>query len=290
MNMAPDNSPAEPAAAKKPDNFLRRVFRTGADATPNGQLDMRHYFSRYVLVHTHVAKTGGSSFVSGLRDIFGEDHVYDTRGGFPNPFKMPPERVRQIWCLSGHFWFDTQERPIVRQKRYIMNIRDPVDRFISLYNYVAAAKAHPGHNKYGILDIEDAFRYLKENSPNAMANSISLMFGDRVRSLRPRMPGRVVRPQRPVSFEEARAAMEKHFALVVPMNRLNEALSGLGKVFGVDLPAPVHHNIGTKKVTALSEETQQELREMNAVDLQLIAHFESMFDEHLKNLSARLLG
>jgi hypothetical protein len=290
MEMASDQSPVQPAAMKKPDFFLRRVFSKGDVTTPDGQLDPQRYFSRYVLVHTHVAKTGGSSFVSGIRDIFGEDRVYDLRGGFPSPFKMPPERVRQIWCLSGHFWYDTQERAIARRKRYIMNVRDPVDRFISLYNYVAASKSHPGYLKYGVLDIEDAFRYLKEHTPSAIANSISVMFGDRVRTLRPRVPGRVVRPHRHVSFEEARDAMEKNFALVVPMARVNDALSGLGRTFGVDLPAPVHHNIGTKKVTALSEEVRQELREMNAVDLQLIAHFEAKFDEHLKNLPARLLG
>ena len=68
-----------------------------------------------VLIYTHVEKTGGSSFVVGLRQIFGADRVYDIRGGHPRPVDMTPKDLGKMWVFSGHFWFDTQERPIGRR-------------------------------------------------------------------------------------------------------------------------------------------------------------------------------
>jgi hypothetical protein len=84
--------------------------------------------------------------------------------------------------------------------------------------------------------------------------------------------------------------MEKNYALVIPTKRLDDAIHGLGKAFGKDIPAVAHENIGTKKVTMVSEETRQELRAMNEEDYQLNAHFEALFDQHLEDLPARLLG
>jgi hypothetical protein len=288
MVMQPGTSPSA-TIVRKP-GILRKVFQPKNLLSSDGELDMQRYFSRYLLVHTHIAKTGGSTFVTQLRSIVGEEHVYDMRGGHPAPVKLPREQLANIWVLSGHFWFDTQERPIARRKRYLVNVRDPIDRFVSLYNYVAAAKSHPGHNKYGVLDIDSAFRYLKENSPNAISNTVCQMFGERAFNAHPRRPGRAINKEIPVPFEQARDIMEKNYALVIPTKRLDDAIQGLGKAFGLSIPAVAHENIGTKKVTAISEETRQELRAMNTEDYKLNEHFEAQFDQHLKDLPTRLLG
>jgi hypothetical protein len=254
----------------------------------SGQLDMTRYFSRNVFVHTHVAKTGGTSFVWGLRSILGPEHVYDINGGQPRPHKLSPKQLREIWVLSGHFWFDTQDRPIARRKRYFVNLRDPVDRFISCYNYVAKSKGHPGYEKWGVLDIEGAYRYLREKHPNAIFDRTCAMFGARRPSRRPRLPGRPVRSARPVTFEEALARMDGHYALVIPMHRIDDAVRRIGAVFGVELPEVAHHNVAAKKITALSDEIRWELRERNAEDYKLMAHFEALFDQHLQDLPTRL--
>ena len=52
-------------------------------------------------------------------------------------------------------------------------------------------------------------------------------------------------------FEQARDIMEKNYALVIPMKRLDDAIQALGKAFGLQIPAVAHENIGTKKVTAI---------------------------------------
>ena len=251
-------------------------------------LSMRQYFSRNVFVHTHLAKTAGTSFVSGhALDPWGRA-MYDTRGGKPRVNELSVEQRRAIWLFSGHFWFDTQERPIRQHKRYFVIVRDPVDRFVSLYNYVAAAKSHPGHNKYGGINVEGAFRYLRDNTPNAMFNSVCAMFGDRAARTRPGQPGRVVRRSRPVLFEEARPVIEQHYALVIPMERIDDAMRRVGEVLGVNLTALDRHNVGIKKMTTLPDEVRQELQERNAEDYKLIAHFRSVFDSHLADLPIRL--
>jgi hypothetical protein len=260
-----------------------------AEIQPTPTIDLLPYFLDNVFVHTHVEKTGGSSFVVGLRSILGKDHVYDIRGGFPRPYEMSPKELPEIWLFSGHFWFDTQERPIMRKKRYFLTIRDPIDRFISCYNYVAAAKSHPGHLKYGVLDLEGAYRYLRKNNPNAIFNRVSAMFGERASHTEPGQPGRVVRGRRPVTFEEASAKMEKHYALVIPMHRIEDAVHRIGSVLGVDVPAVERVNVGIKRATELSRETLQEMQERNSEDYKLIAYFESAFDQHMADLPRRLI-
>jgi hypothetical protein len=255
---------------------------------PTAVLDMPTYFARNVIVHTHIAKTGGTSFVEGLYKIVGKKHLHDVREKVPAPSEMPREQLRQIWVLSGHFLFDTQERPIARRKRYFLNVRDPVGRFISFYNYVVHSPSHPGHNKFGILDIEGAFDYLKENTPQVISNTICRMFGDRSPKGAPNEPGKVLRPKRLVTFEEALEKMEPNYVLVVPMKRVDDAIRGLADVFGVELPSVERHNVGVKKVTEVSDRVREELLAMNVEDNKLIAHYEALFDAHLKDLANRL--
>jgi hypothetical protein len=267
--------------------FLRGPLRRDAE---RGTIDMPAYFARHVFVHTHIPKTGGSSFVMGLRKILGPEHVCDLRAQSPSPHEMSGEEVDRIWALSGHFWFDTQERPIRRRKHHFLSIRDPVDRFISLYNFVREAKGHPGHDKYGILDIEDAFDYLKQHMPNAISNTICSMFGPRSsKLLRRGEPGLVRRFDLKVTFEEALPKIERHYALVIPTKRVDDALRGIADAFGV---GPLHverHNVGARKVTELSDRVRSELLALNREDSRLLEHFEPLFDQRLRNLPARLL-
>src|SRR6185437_9057101 len=95
MVMEPGTSPSA-TSARKPPGILRKVFQPKNLMSSDGELDMRRYFSNYLLVHTHIAKTGGSTFVTQLRGILGEEHVYDLRGGFPAPIKMPRDQLAKI--------------------------------------------------------------------------------------------------------------------------------------------------------------------------------------------------
>jgi hypothetical protein len=283
------DNPASAATALSPEEFGASRHDSRRFTALDGQLSLGQYFSRNLFVHTHVEKTGGTAFVYGLRPILGEQHIYDLRGPFQRrPIEMSAKELRDIWLFSGHFWFDTQERAFARRKRYFVNIRDPIERFISFYNYISEAPSHPGYVKYGKLEIGAAYRYLRENKKNAIFNRMCAMYGERAPSASPREPGRVVRPRRPVTFEEAKAKIEQNYVLVIPFKRVDDAVRRIGTVLGVDVPVVQHVNLGPKKETILSDEIRQELAERNAEDYQLLAHFESVFDQHLADLPARL--
>ena len=239
-------------------------------------------------MYTHIEKTAGSAFVVGARQILGEDHIYDLRGGNPRPMDMSPAELQKIRLFSGHFWYDTQERPIGRRKKYFMSIRDPVDRFVSYYDYVAAAPSHPGYNKYGTLPVEEAFAYLQKHNPNALYNRFCAMFGDRAPA-KPGQPGKPVRRREPVTFEQARAKIDLHYALVIPMRRMNDALLRLAEVFGAPPPATEPVNVAVKpKKTQLPDSIRRSLIEGNKEDYNLLKYCEAAFDENAKNLVARL--
>lgn len=272
------------------------IVRASARTALPGEIELSQYFAENVFVHTHVAKTGGTSFIAGLRSILGRSHVYDLRGAKPEIADMTPEQVESIWLLSGHFWFDTRERALLRKRRYFMNIRDPIDRFISRYNYVAERKNHPGHMTFGRLDIDGAYRYLRDNNPNSIFNALCGMFGDDTAGAPARQRGKLlastskrVPRRRATTFEEVRQTTEDNYALVIPMHRLDDAVGRLGEVLGAEVKSVDHRNVGSKKSTEISDETRQELRERNSEDYKLIAHFEAVFDRYLEDLPARLM-
>ena len=128
----------------------------------------------------------------------------------------------------------------------------------------------PGYSKYGILDISDAFDYLKREEPERRLQPV-------LRDVRGphaavvRRGGRGVRSihARPVSFEEAREKIEQNYALVVPMRRLDDAMAGIADAFGIDYTPIDHVNVATQKRAArVPDDVREQIIQGNSRRLQ----------------------
>src|SRR6185437_7375526 len=266
------------------------------DSAHDEPLTMQRYFQENVFVFPHIEKTGGSAFVAGLSTILGVDHVHDIRGGKLRPAELSPQDLNKIWLFSGHFWFDTQEMPFARTKRYFITMRDPVDRFISHYNFVVASKSHPEHARYGNLGIAEAYRVLRNTRQGQMIlfNRVTKMFGGREVDMRPTTPppfrGRVKRVmlKKPGTLDVAKRTIEQRFVLAIPMTKIDDAIRGLGAAFGLAISDVERVNVGKKQVTDLPNEIRQEIIDGNANDYRLLAYIEKYFDRWLNDVETRL--
>lgn len=88
-----------------------------------------------MLFSTHIPKTGGSTFASGvLRRIFDENvKMFDTETITGNPIrgrKIKPDGFR---CIHGHYW-PKIFRQYLGKAEFCVWVRDPVERALSHYN------------------------------------------------------------------------------------------------------------------------------------------------------------
>ena len=101
-----------------------------------------------VLAFMHIPKTAGTSVTAFLKPHYREDAIIELLGGaagntnFGMPFhKLPSEVFERCELVTGHFPRNFLYGYIRRQINYITFLRNPIDLFISRYNY--AIRMHP---------------------------------------------------------------------------------------------------------------------------------------------------
>ena len=234
---------------------------------------MAFSFDEKIVMHTHVEKTAGSSLVRGLIRALGKEHVYDTRPpDRPKPDSLDTETKRQIYVLTGHFHFGTQDRHFDRKKVYIACVRPPLDRFRSYYNFVRVRPNHPGYS----IVAGKTFGQVVEDVIGGKNARINLM----ARTLTG-----TPRPDR----QHVLANVEKNYALVSPHDRVNETLRALVPLFGAQIRRRDFHM--NKTEVDLAEdigELADQFNAVNAIDDELYRFVSDRYETWLANLPERL--
>ena len=211
--------------------------------------------------------------VRGLVRAFGKEHVYDIRP--PNrvkPDSMDIETKRQIYVLTGHFHFGTQDRHFERKKVYIACVRPPLERFRSYYNFVRIRPNHPG---YSIV----------------AGKSFTEVVGDVIKGKNSRINimARTLTGSSRADRQQVLANVEKNYALVSPHHRVNDTLRALVPLLGGQIrPRDFHMNKTEADLTEDIGELAHQFNAVNAVDDELYRFVSDRYETWLANLPERL--
>ncbi len=233
------------------------------------------YFDRRILFHTHIAKSAGTSIYDALADILGTDVVI-SRNQSPDPdtavASLSSSRRGALKLLSGHFWYGTQERHFDRRPAYIGTVRDPIQRFVSLFHFVLASRnTHPLCREFEARGPDGSARWFFLERPR-FANEMSNSFG-----VRPGMS--------PIDW------VERRYAIVAPAARTDSLIAKLYGIFAPDSePRVWRSNPAPSSGFTISAAVAEECRAAAGSDLQLCRQVEERYDEWLHNLADRLLS
>jgi hypothetical protein len=231
------------------------------------------YFERHVILHTHIAKSAGTSIVDALTRMLGPASVMDrNRAADPESAvaSLDWSRRRALKVLSGHFWYGTQERYFERRPVYIAAVRDPIVRFMSLFNFVLAGEGHPFRREFDRGPNEAARWFFLENPrfANEMANSLG-----------------VPEDKSPIDW------LESKYAIVAPTHKVDSLIAKLHEFLAPEIePRRWRSNPAPRSDFIISPAVAEECRASAARDVLLCKQVEAAYDDWLHHLRARLQG
>jgi Sulfotransferase family len=104
-----------------------------------------------VLIHLHIAKTGGTTLSSMIKHGFRKDQIFEAALGTPGSMRQAPREeceqelraagLKDIRYISGHVPFGLH-RLFDRSTKYIATVRPPIERIISYFFFQAEDQDH----------------------------------------------------------------------------------------------------------------------------------------------------
>lgn len=151
------------------------------------------------LVFVHVPKCAGTTFRHALRQWFGAGLlIFDSHDEQALSAQVR-DRDPPVSAIAGHFTFGVQ-RAVPGPHVLVSLVRDPVDRLVSFYRHVRDAADHPLHGAASTT--LDRFYDFTRSDPRGrrQTEAIQCYFLSGTRT-----------------FEEARAVIGAHYAVVAPI-------------------------------------------------------------------------
>ncbi len=172
--------------------------------------------------------------------------------------------------VSGHFDWGLHES-FEREHMYFVVMRDPIERALSLYDYVVAQKGHKQNRLWSATPVD---RLLARNpATKGLSNG-------QVRQIGGAPPS--AGPPDAALLERAWQNLCQENVIVTFTDRLDDGLMQLGGQIGLPFRAPRRrHNPVPRSIP--STETIEIVREANALDIELYDRARSLFATRLES-------
>jgi hypothetical protein len=238
---------------------------TGLAATPD-LAGRRRFLDGHVLIHTHVPKTAGATLAAGLSAIVGGVNTMDLRLRRSIPLdRLGDEELAVLSLVTGHFAYGLHARFPGRTPLYFAAVREPADRAVSNYRFLATHAGHPGHEEAAACDFETWESLHRERRPNEQSR---MLLGERAGG--------------PVDGAEAIDHADRTYFLVIPQPEVTRAVDGLRVAFGTAWTPVASTNVSVGHEVVLDLPTRQAIRAVNAADTALYEHAVETFDDKLE--------
>ncbi|MEM7189747.1 MAG: hypothetical protein AAF439_09055 [Pseudomonadota bacterium] len=267
------------------DKLARRWARRDARPSPEVHgfyewpdiAGRERFLNEHILVHTHISKSGGTALAEVLIDIVGSARSLDVRRARAVPIRrIGPEDLTHLSLISGHFGADLMaDQDWGRRKLFIAAVRDPADRAVSIYRFLAGKPALPAHNLVAGREFEEVWQDREQMV------GLNGMDGD----LQSRQ---VTGTARGEELDRARVEhqLSEGYLLIVPNPQIDAAQTKLRAAFGVFAKKRQRLNVSRFQEIAIPDTLRQEIRAANPTDTWLYENAVAQFDEKLEQACA----
>jgi hypothetical protein len=233
---------------------------------PTPEMRSRRRFLRsHVLIHTHVPKTAGATLAAGLAAIVGGVNTMDLRLRRSIPLdRLDGRDLARLSLVTGHFAYGLHARFPGRTPLYFAAVREPAERAVSNYRFLASHAGHPGHEEAAACDFETWESLHRERRPDEQSR---MLMGER---------------SGPVEGSDAIEHADRAYFLVIPQPEVTRAVKALRAAFGVAWAPVPSTNVSVGHEVVLDMPTRAAIRAANAADTALYEHVVETFDERLK--------
>jgi len=179
------------------------------------------------LVYVHIPKCGGVTLRRIFDDVYGADFA---RCDNPDFFTMDVSPYR---AFATHHAYPAIRQVFGDRAMLISITRDPLENFISLYNYVTTYKTHRLHEETKHMGVSEFFDYAQTIPPgwNLFGNhQCRMICGEN-------------------DFETAKQKIDGEYALVGPLEYFDLFLVRLGAMMGWQVDKYIRHNISEKRIS-----------------------------------------
>jgi hypothetical protein len=210
----------------------------------------------------HVPKTAGSSFRTVLKRWFGSElMIFDShdRAAFSRAWE---DRDGPARAVAGHFGFGLHQAAPGCRPIYLSLVRDPVERFVSLYKHALQTPDHLLHGAAG-AGLESFLSHcLSEPRARGQTTGIQCFF---------------VSGQR--SFEDARPVVDEAYSLIAPTDQFPEFVARAARLLGKPAPDAPARNVrpATPELIEAAARLADRIREAHQEDQRLYEHVSRRF-------------
>lgn len=205
------------------------------------------------VLHLHVPRTGGISVGRALTAALGTREIVRTHKR--SDLAAAIERGADIGLVSGHYPWGLHE--LLPDHVYFIVVRDPVERVLSLYNFVRSVPVHPRHKLFSAHTLEDLLKrpMLRRFFSNGQVRQIGAW-------------QRGAEPLGPPVMARAWEHLCQDDVVVTLTDRIDDGLLRLGQRIGMPIP-PHRKSMNSAPRTSIATSVLEDIRSLNELDAEL---------------------